>query len=35
LQALVKLAGAAKPGADVALPQPTPEMVKAKVARSA
>jgi len=35
LQALVKIAGAAKPGADVALPQPTPEMVKTKVARRA
>jgi len=35
LQALVKIAGAAKPEADVALPQPTPEIVKTRVARRA
>ena len=35
LRALVKIAGAAKSETDVALPQPTPEMVKTRVARRA
>jgi hypothetical protein len=35
LRTLVKIAGAAKSETDVALPQPTPEMVKTRVARRA
>jgi hypothetical protein len=35
LQTLVKIAGAAKSVTDVALPRPTPEMVKTTVARRA
>lgn len=35
LQALVKIARAEKPGADVTLPPPTPSLVKPQVARRA
>ena len=34
-QALAKIARAAKPDTDVALPPPTPELIKPKVARQA